>query len=61
MRAAKEAPMRYGPSASELQLRSALRNCSVGVSMRALHTSSGMNGAGGLKVDLRTRTPVLIA
>eukprot|EP00965_Chrysotila_dentata_P068480 2263896-Pleurochrysis_carterae.AAC.2 len=35
MRAAKDAPIRWGPSASALQLRSALRNCSVAVSTRS--------------------------
>eukprot|EP00965_Chrysotila_dentata_P002844 92374-Pleurochrysis_carterae.AAC.1 len=48
MRAAKEAPTRYGPSERVLQLRSALRNSSTGVSARSRPASSGMKGAGGL-------------
>eukprot|EP00965_Chrysotila_dentata_P171562 5661765-Pleurochrysis_carterae.AAC.1 len=35
MRAAKDEARRWGPSASVLQLRLALRNCSVAVSTRS--------------------------
>eukprot|EP00965_Chrysotila_dentata_P057112 1894912-Pleurochrysis_carterae.AAC.1 len=53
--------MRNGPSLSELQLRSALRNCSTAESGRWTSCSSGMYGGSGRCRDVRTGTPLDIA